>query len=100
MSALTKEQIAALPGMVARLGGHDGFAAWDASDSLRDMATSLAATVIEQQAETERLREALNEQVFFYAMELTMRRPFLEPDEVSDLEYRRDRARAALEVRP
>ena len=59
MSALTKEQIATLPGMVARLGGHDGFGAWDASDSLRDMAPSLAATVIEQQAEIERLRGLL-----------------------------------------
>ena len=59
MSALTKEQIAALPALVARLGSNDGFEAWDACDSIRDIALPIAATAIEQRAEIERLREAL-----------------------------------------
>lgn len=128
MSALTKEQIAALPEMVADAmagpwfrneendvciqidGQHhavctDQFCYGspvekDANARLIALAPSLAATVIGQQAEIEWLRGALSEQVAFYAMELSLRRQFLEPDEVRDLEYRRDRARAALEVKP
>lgn len=42
------------------------------------------------------LVEALEEQVAFHAMDLAMRRRFLEKFEIDDIEYRRDRARAAL----
>lgn len=58
---LTAEQIAALPGMVARLNSNDGFEAWDASDSIISLAPSLAAAVIEQLAELDRLRSFISD---------------------------------------
>lgn len=58
---LTKEQMDGLPGLVAQLNAADldeennNELCWKAADALED----IAATVIEQQAEIERLRGAL-----------------------------------------
>lgn len=54
----------------------------------------LRATPAREHAEE--LAEALREQVFFHAMTLSLRRQYMEPDEVKDVEFRRDRARTAL----
>lgn len=47
-------------------------------------------------ARIEALEVALKEQVAFHAMDLSMRRSFMDRNEIEDIEYRRDRARAAL----
>lgn len=76
--------------------GHPYPCCEDCPCALRNRVISDAARIEALTAENAKLREALQEQVAFLAMDLTTLRGFADPDKIADLEYRRDRARAAL----
>ena len=65
--------------------------------TLKAEISTLRSDLEAAQARIAELEEGLREQIFFHAMTLSLRREYMEPEEIKDVEFRRDRARATLE---